>query len=115
VQGDHERRVRVERADAGQQASGGRGIETFGRLVQEQHVGAPEQALGDAEAATLATGESLAAGADRGVQAGGEGGDGVVERGGGERPPELGVTGGGISELEVVADRPVEDVHVLGD
>jgi hypothetical protein len=54
VQGGHERGARVERADAGEQASGRRGVKALGGLVEKQDVCSPEQALRDAEAAALA-------------------------------------------------------------
>ena len=54
MEGDHERGAGVERADAGEQSSGGRRVEALGGLVEEQHVRAPEQALRDAEPTALA-------------------------------------------------------------
>jgi hypothetical protein len=55
VHGDHERGALVEGSHAGEQSSGGGGVEAFGGLVEQQHVRVPEQALRDAEAAVLAT------------------------------------------------------------
>ena len=54
VKGDHQRGLRIEFPDTGEQARGGARVERFGGLVEEQHLGVPEQALGDAEAAALA-------------------------------------------------------------
>jgi hypothetical protein len=110
VQGDHERGAGVERSDTDQQPGGGRGVEALGGLVEEQDVRAAKQALGDAEAAALTAREGGSAGADWRVEPGREAGYGVVERGGGERLPELGFACGGIGELEVVADGADEDV-----
>jgi hypothetical protein len=115
VERDHERGAWVERSDTDQQPGGGRGVEAFGGLVEQQDVRAAEQALGDAEATALAAREGGSAGADRGVEPGREGGYGVVERGGGKCIPELRFACGGIGELKVVADGAVEDVRVLGD
>jgi hypothetical protein len=110
VEGDHECGARVERAHAGEQARSGPGVEALGGLVEEQDVRAAKQALGDAEAAALTAREGGSAGADWRVEPGREAGYGVVERGGGERLPELGFACGGIGELEVVADGADEDV-----
>ena len=115
MQGDHECGSSVERSHAGEQASGGRSVETFGGLVEQQDVRAPEQTLCDAEAAALAAREGRSVGADRGVEPVGKGGDGVVERGGGECLPEPGFACGGVGEPEVVTAGAVEDVRVLGD
>jgi hypothetical protein len=95
VEGDHERRVTAERADAGEQARGGLRVEAFGRFVEQQYVRATEQALSDAEPAALPARERFAAWADRRVEPGREGGHGLVERGRSERLPELGLRGGG--------------------
>jgi hypothetical protein len=115
MQRDHERGAGLERAHPGEEARGGGGVEAFGGLVEQQHVGVPEQALGDAEAASLSARERFAAGADGCVQSGREGGHGVIERGRGERLPLLAFVGGGRRQSQVVADGAVEDVRVLGD
>jgi hypothetical protein len=54
VERDDERSVGIERSDAGEQASGGRGIEALGWLVEQQRLRVPEQALGDAQPPPLA-------------------------------------------------------------
>lgn len=51
VQGDHERGMRFERSDAGEQTSGRRGVKGLGGLVQKKGICPPEQALRDAEGA----------------------------------------------------------------
>jgi hypothetical protein len=84
VQRDHEGGARVERTDAGEQASGRRGVKALGGLVEKKDVGPPQQGRRDAEAAALAARERCSAGTDRSVEPGWEGGDGVVERRGGK-------------------------------
>jgi hypothetical protein len=61
VEGDHDRGIRVELADAGEQALGGGKIEALGGFVQKQHVGVPEKALRDADPAALPARERFAA------------------------------------------------------
>lgn len=53
--------------------------------------------------------------ADEGIEAGGEGGDGVVDTRGGQGAPELFVGGLGAREREVGADGVVDEVGLLRD
>jgi hypothetical protein len=65
VQGDHDHRLRNRGSDTGEQIPGGAGVEAFGWLVEQEHLGSPEKALCDGQAAALAARERFAAGSDR--------------------------------------------------
>jgi hypothetical protein len=73
------------------------------------------RALRDAEASALAAGDGRSAGPDRGVDSCGQRRDSIVERGGAKRSPEFGLAGGRIGQLQILTDRAVEDVGILGD
>jgi hypothetical protein len=108
VEGDDEHRRRQEPADAGEQACGRHGVDSLRRLIEQEHVRPPQQPLRHAEPAALATREGGAVGAGGGVER-------QRQRSRSQRLLELAVGGGGGGEQKILADRPVEDMSVLGD
>lgn len=90
------------------------GVERAGRLVEDQDRRVAQDRAGDGEALLLAAREAVAALADEGVVAVGEGGDVVVDLRGAGRRLYLLVGGLRLGEAEVVGDGGVEEVGLLG-
>ena len=90
-------------------------VEVARRLVEDHHGRILEQEPGDGHPLLLTAREAVAAVADDGVEAVGQGGDRVEDAGGAARLDELlhGRVRPGVAQ--VVADRVVEQVGVLGD
>ena len=89
-------------------------VERRGRLVEDQDPRVLEQHPGDRQALLLAARQLVAALADERVVALGELHDPLVDRGGAGGDLELLVGGVGARVAEVVADRGVEEVRLLG-
>ena len=90
-------------------------VEVARRLVEDHDRRVLEQQPGDRQALLLAARQAVAALADDGVVAVGERGDRVVDARRPARRDELVVGGVGLGVAQVVADRLVEQVRVLGD
>ena len=89
------------------------GIEVAGGLVEHDDRGVLHQHPGDGEALALASRQAMAALADHGVVAVGQGHDHVVDLGGPAGLDQLHVRGLGAGEAQVLGDRVVEEVGVL--
>ena len=101
---------------AGERAlDGGLGlvVDRGGGLVEHEDGGVAQDGAGDGEALALAAGELLAALADDRVVAVGQGADEGVGLGEGGGPHHVGVGGVGPAVGEVLADRALEQEHVL--
>ena len=92
-----------------------RGVQRRGRLVEHDDPGSAQQQAGDGQPLPLPTREPVAALAHHGVQPVGHLGDDVGQPCALQRTPQLVVGGVGRGQLQVGADRFVEQVPVLGD
>ncbi len=92
-----------------------RGVEVGGRLVQDDDLRPGEQQPRDREPLTLASGEPVATLADYRVEAVREGSHQIGQPGSAQDVPQVFLDRVGPYELEVRADRLVEEVAVLGD
>ena len=113
--GDGDRRAALHQAlEGGLDEPFRDGVERRGRLVEDQDPRVLEQDPGDREALLLPTGQLVAALADGRVISVGEFDDPFVDRGGPGGDLELVVGGVRARVAEVVADRGVEEVRLLG-
>ena len=90
-------------------------VEVAGRLVEDHHGRILEQQPGDRQALLLAARQAVAALADDRVEPVGQGRDRVEDAGGPARGDELVDGRVRLGVAQVVADRVVEQVGVLGD
>ena len=90
-------------------------VEVAGGLVEDDHDRVLQQQPGDRQPLLLAAAEPIAALADHGVVAVGQRRDHVVDAGAPAGGVEFGHRGVGLGIAQVVADRLVEQVRVLGD
>ena len=90
-------------------------VERAGRLVEDEHRRVAQDRAGDRDALLLAAGEAEAALADDGVVALRQRGDQLVDLRGAGGVLDLRVGRVGAREAQVLADRRVEQVGLLGD
>ncbi len=89
----------------------GQWVDARRRLVEHEEIGVAEPDAGQREQLRLARGQAGASGTEGPVQVSrGE----LVEPGALERDPYLVVAGGGVEQCDVVAQRPVEQLDLLG-
>jgi hypothetical protein len=93
----------------------GAGVQGAGRLVEDEDRRVAQDRAGDGQALLLTAGEAVSALADDRVVPVGQGRDVFVDLGRTRRRLELLVGGVRLGEAEVLGDRGVEQVRLLGD
>ena len=91
------------------------GVEVLARLVEDEDREVGQQGAGDGDALALAAGEPRAVLADLGGEPGGQASSQSSSRDPAEDGAQLGVGGLAPGEAEVLGERRVEEVGVLGD